>query len=139
MPTWDGGCGFEHEITNDYHECSSITKFHTQAIRALGGIGTHIDAPLHCIPNGKAIDKLSLERLIVPGIVIDIASRVHETDSLSCEDVLEFEKLYGIIPADSLVLLYTGWDKFWTEPEKYRNNYNFPSISKEAAKLLLKR
>ncbi|MCI5057750.1 MAG: cyclase family protein, partial [Flavobacteriales bacterium] len=37
------------------------------------------------------------------------------------------------------VIIYTGWEQYWGTPEKYRNNYVFPSISKEAASLLLDR
>ena len=37
------------------------------------------------------------------------------------------------------MIIRTGWDRFWNEPEKYRNNLQFPSIAHEAAILLLER
>lgn len=37
------------------------------------------------------------------------------------------------------VLFYTGWEKHWPNPEKYRNNLVFPSISAHVAQLLLER
>lgn len=35
--------------------------------------GTHVDVPLHFIPNEKPIDEYSVQRFILPAIVIDIA------------------------------------------------------------------
>ena len=34
--------------------------------------GTHIDAPVHFIPNGRGIDSVSLDRLIGPAVVVHI-------------------------------------------------------------------
>ena len=35
------------------------------------------------------------------------------------------------------MIFWTGWDRYWKQPEKYRNNLVFPSISVEAADFLL--
>ena len=53
--------------------------------------------------------------------------------------VEKFETEYGIIPAGSFVLFYTGWDKYWETPEKYHGNYHFPSVHASTAELLLSR
>jgi kynurenine formamidase len=37
----------------------------------------------------------------------------------------------------AFVVFYTGWDQFWDQPKKYRNDYHFPSISKEVALYLI--
>ena len=55
------------------------------------------------------------------------------------EDVLQFERVYGNIPHGAFVIIYTGWSKRWSQPEKYRNEKIFPSISIEAAEHLLSR
>jgi kynurenine formamidase len=34
-------------------------------------------------------------------------------------------------------MVKTGWSKFWHDPLKYHNNHVFPSVSSEAASLLL--
>ncbi len=103
------------------------------------GIGTHIDSPAHCFPDGATIEKLSLQDLIAPCVVIDISNRIHERLQLSVLDIKEFEKIHGIILPRSFVIIRTGWEKFWDTPDKYRNNHVFPSISKEAAQFLLER
>ena len=108
-------------------------------VKMHSGIGTHMDAPAHCIPNSKYIDDFIPNDLVMPCVVIDISHKCHETYSLSTKDITDFEDKYGIIHEGSCVMVKTGWEKFWDEPEKYHNNHVFPSISPEAAELLLTR
>ncbi|MES1222533.1 MAG: cyclase family protein, partial [Bacteroidota bacterium] len=65
--------------------------------------------------------------------------KAHENFRVSIEDILDFEKMYGVIPRNSLVIIYTGWSKHWSDAQKYRNNLIFPSITSDAAHLLLDR
>src|SRR5712692_11260467 len=37
--------------------------------------GTHIDAPLHIVPNGKSIEELPLDSFVGPGAVIPVQKR----------------------------------------------------------------
>lgn len=139
IPSWEGNCGFYNEINLDYPDCQTEVKFRTQKIKMDAGIGTHIDAPAHCIPNGITIDELELTNLIAPCIVIDVSKKAHERYSLSIDDIKEFENNYGAISEGHFVMIKTGWEAFWNEPSKYHNNLFFPSISAEAAKFLLER
>lgn len=138
-PTWDGSCGFNHNVHLDYADCESEDKFRVMKISMHAGIGTHMDAPSHCINGGKCIHELEVNDLCMPSVVIDISSKAHERYSLSIKDIQDFEKIHGTISQGSCVMVRTGWDRFWEEPEKYRNNHVFPSIKTEAANLLLKR
>lgn len=137
--SWNGSCGFRHEIKLDYDGCANKTQFRVQQIKMHSGIGTHMDAPSHCIPGGKSIADLDLTQLIAPSVVIDISAQSHERYSLTIEDVKSFEDQHGKIIPGCFIIVYTGWDKFWHEPAKYRNDHMFPSVSKEAAELLLDR
>ncbi len=103
------------------------------------GVGTHMDAPAHCVPGGKDIAGLSLQELLAPCVVLDVSAKAHENYSLSSQDVKDFEARYGVIGKGSFVMIHTGWDRFWKEPEKYRNHHVFPNISLAAAEELLKR
>lgn len=138
-PTWDGGCGFEAFIHVDYKDCEYDTKFRIMKMRMNAGIGTHIDAPSHCFSNGKCIHELALEDVCLPCVVIDISPKAHERYSLSLEDIKQFEETYRPIQKGACVMVRTGWDRFWSEPEKYRNNHLFPSVSGDAAEILIKR
>jgi kynurenine formamidase len=77
--------------------------------------------------------------LIMPCAVIDVSDRCHERYSLSAQDVADFDSKHGSIVKGSCIMIKTGWSKFWNEPLKYHNNHVFPSVSSEAAELLLER
>ena len=139
IPTWNGGCGFSHDVHIDYANCEGEYKFRVMKVGMYAGIGTHMDAPIHCIAGGKCIHDFDANDLIMPCVVIDVASKCHERYSLSAQDVTDFESKYGVIPKDSCVMVKTGWSKFWHTPSKYHNNHVFPSVSAEVASLLLER
>ena len=137
VPTWNGSCGFCLEIKQDYDK-----MFRVQQVKMHAGIGTHMDAPSHCIQEGHSIADIPLEQLIVPVCVIDVSK---EADyEISFEDIENYERTYGIIPKGSLVIGYTGWSRFWNNPDAYRNidangQMHFPAFSSKAVELLLKK
>jgi len=139
IPTWSGECGFNHELHLDYTDCSSEVKFRVMQMRMHAGIGTHMDAPSHCIPGGRYINDFDVNELCMPCVVIDVSDKSHERYSVAPADITAFESKYGLISKGSCVMFKTGWSQFWSNPEKYRNNHVFPSVSAEVAKLLLTR
>lgn len=139
IPTWDGTCGFEQETILDYADCTSEVKFRVQRFSSVAGIGTHMDAPAHCIPDAKTIDRLKLTSLCAPCITLDVRNRAHAEYSVSIQDIKFFEQAYGTIPAGALVAFNTGWDRFWHDPRAYHNDHRFPSIAPEVATLLIER
>jgi kynurenine formamidase len=139
IPTWDGVHGFKKELTIDYSQCKSEVKFRAQKFTTVAGIGTHMDSPAHTTPGGATIDEIPLEQLIAPCVVIDISASSNEHYSLTPQDIELFEKTHAPIQKGDFVMVRTGWEKFWDTPEKYRNGHKFPSVSKEAAELLLQR
>jgi kynurenine formamidase len=42
------------------------------------GIGTHMDAPSHCIAGGKCIHNFDVNDLILPCVVINVAGKYYE-------------------------------------------------------------
>lgn len=139
IPTWSGGCGFHHDCHMDYDSYQGGDAFRVMKVKMHSGIGTHIDAPSHCIPGGKCVHELAVNDLCMPCVVLDVSDKCQERYSLKIEDIHFFEKQYGPIPKGSCVIIKTGWSKFWKQPEKYRNNHIFPSVSYEAAKILLQK
>lgn len=139
IASWNGSCGFKSEIKLDYSDCPDEVKFRVQQLKMHAGIGTHLDAPAHCTRQGLTVDQLSLSELIAPAVVIDVSDSAHERYSVTVQDIQKFEKSYGIIQPNSLVLIKTGWEQFWNFPNKYHNNHLFPSVSKAAAEFFLER
>jgi kynurenine formamidase len=139
VPTWDGSCGYRQEIVSDYADGCRVQKVTMQA-----GIGTHMDAPSHFIPNGACIHELKIEKFIVPACVLDVSDKADQDYLISIKDIENFEKKFGKIPKTSLFIANTGWSKYWKKPNQYRNvgsdgKMHFPSFSKDAAELLLER
>lgn len=145
IPTWDGSCGFDIQIILDYNQCASETKFKLQALNLKkSGTGTHIDSPSHCFPTGQMTADLPLEQLVVKAYVIDVSLKADADYVVSIDDIISFEKYYGKIEENSLVIVYTGWSRYWNDAKKYRNEdhngiMHFPAISNEAAQLLIER
>ena len=139
VPTWSGHCGFQDRVIVDYPEACRV-----QAIEMNAGTGTHLDAPSHFIPGAQSIADLALDHFIAPLAVINVSQKAHADYYISAQDLREFETHHGKIPAESWVLGYTGWDRYWQDPQQYRNvdtqgRMHFPGFSSEAADYLLER
>jgi kynurenine formamidase len=138
IPGWDGDCCFRLHTAVDYADCSAPNLFRVQKMECKAGVGTHIDAPAHCIPGGKTIHEITLQELVLPCAVIKIAD-ADEHFTLLPEHVHTYEEKHREIKEGSFVIVHTGWDRFWNDAKKYRNDLQFPSIGEESAKLLLSR
>lgn len=58
--------------------------------------------------------------------MIDLSLHAQERYTASVKEIEIFESLHGRIEPESLVIIRTGWDRFWEEPKRYHNNYLFP-------------
>jgi len=109
--------------------------------------GTHLDAPIHFGEGHLTVDRVPLDKLIGPAIVIDVTpkTRADADYRLTREDVAAFEKAHGRIAAGSIVLLRTGWSTRWPDRKSYlgddtpndASKLHFPSYGVEAARLLI--
>ena len=113
--------------------------------------GTHLDAPVHFSRNKNSVDQIRIEQLIGPGVIIRIKEKAdaNRNYQLLINDVLDWEKKYGQIEENSIVLVDTGSGKFWPDREKYMgtdkrgqegvDNLKFPGIHPETAEFLATR
>ena len=110
--------------------------------------GTHIDAPVHFAEGHQTVDKIPLERLIGPAIVVDVTQE-SERDAdyqVTVADFQRFEQEHGAIPADTIVLLRTGFSRRWPGAERYlgttkrgeegARSLHFPGLHPDAARWL---
>ena len=109
--------------------------------------GTHLDAPLHFAEGGNSTSEVPLERLIAPGVVIDVREQAdaHRNYRLTRADVEAFERAHGRIAPGTIVLVRTGWSRFWPDRERYLGDatlgadarLSFPGLGEEATRLLV--
>jgi kynurenine formamidase len=105
--------------------------------------GTHLDAPIHFAAGRWTADEVPLGRLIGQAVVVDISERAaRDRDALlEPADLATFESRHGRIPDDSIVLVRTGWERFWTDRGRYlgstvpgdASHLHFPGVGADAA------
>jgi kynurenine formamidase len=108
--------------------------------------GTHVDAPVHFAQGHPTVDKIPVERLIGPAVVIDVVQQsAKDADyQVTVADVQRFEQEHGSIPMDSIVLLRTGFSSRWPGAELYlgttlrgdegARSLHFPGLHPDAAR-----
>lgn len=93
--------------------------------------GTHLDAPFHFNSDGWTVDKIPSRNLIdVPAALIDVSKAVNQLPRpseflLEVSHIIQHEiETNSIIPFGGVLLIYTGWSKFWPNKMKYLGSYN---------------
>jgi kynurenine formamidase len=106
--------------------------------------GTHLDAPIHFGEGRWTADEVPLARLVGPAVVIDVVDKAaRDRDALvSRADLGAFEAGHGRIADGTIVLLRTGWDRFWSDRARYLggpdvSHLHFPGLDPEAARWLV--
>lgn len=112
--------------------------------------GTHIDAPIHFSKTGQTVEAIPLENLVGAAIKIDVSANAKDQPDylITVEDLTNWETQIGYqIPDGSIVLLQTGFAKYYPNKERYlgtteRGDHaiallHFPGLSPEAAQWLV--
>ena len=111
--------------------------------------GTHLDAPLHFAEGKWATHEIPIERLVGPGVVVDVTSSANPDYQIT-PDVLEaWERANGSIPDGAIVMFRTGWGSRWPDAAKYLGTaktgpagvaeLRFPGIHPDTARWLAAR
>ena len=109
--------------------------------------GTHLDAPVHFAKGGRAMGGLPLAQLVAPAVVIDVTTQAAADAAylVTRADVEGFERTHGRVPAGSMVLVRTGWSRFWPNRRQYfgddtpgdASKLRFPGYGEDATRLLV--
>ena len=106
--------------------------------------GTHLTAPASFYPGGKTVDEYPAEELVKPAVVIDVRQhcRANPDYALTVADLTAWESRHHPVPADSVVLLFTGWADHWGSPQDYlgadqNGRLHFPGFGLDAAAFLV--
>ena len=104
----------------------------------VGQYGTHVDPPAHFAPNGRYLDEIPLDEMILPLVVLDDTPYLaaDPTHAFSLDDLQTWERAHGRVPGGAFVALRTDMSKDWaTDPERYKRDA-FPAWSLPVLKLL---
>ena len=111
--------------------------------------GTHIDAPAHFHEGGDTVDRIPLERLMGPAVLVDVSGRcARDRDyEAGVADFTGWEKANGRIPDGAIVILRTGFGAFWPDRARYLGTaergkaavpkLHFPGLGVEGARWLV--
>jgi len=110
--------------------------------------GTHIDAPIHFYADRYTVDQIPVERLIGPGVVVDVSEHCarNRDYEITIEDLHGWEMKHGAIPDGAFVLLRTGFGMYWPDRVPYMGTnergpdavakLHFPGLHPDAARWL---
>src|SRR5262249_53771956 len=106
-------------------------------------LGTHVDAPSHFFEGGLPVDRLPVDSLVVPLVVIDISAKVvaDPNTALTVADIEGWERQHGRIPAHAAVMMASGWDSRINDAKAFVNAdasgvMHFPGFSSAAVSFL---
>lgn len=137
IPCWDEKPNYELKTMIDYQDCPAHAAFKVQCLCSPLGFGTHIDFPSHMLNNGTTAELFNIESPFYETVVINLQQFMHKNFKINIKHILEHEKKYKPLAQNTLILFYTGWERYWPDPIKYRNNLIFPSMEKETAEYLI--
>jgi len=140
LPLWPGDPAFEVEAWASY----DTDGYFINRIAIGEHSGTHWGTPNTFIEGARSAEMISVEELVVPAVVIDIREQAAQDADyrLTVEDVTAWEADNGEIPADSVAILFTGWQDKWGDPAAFIGEdadgvLHWPGFSAEAAAFLI--
>jgi kynurenine formamidase len=146
---WPTAEGFRLETVFDGHTEKGYHYSANQFCAAEHG-GTHVDAPIHFAAGAPTIDRVPLDKFIGPAVVVDVSAQAsaNRDFQVGAADFADYEKRHGTIPADSIVLLLTGFGHYWPDPVRYLGTadkgaaavakLHFPGLAPDGARWLIK-
>jgi kynurenine formamidase len=169
---WPGAVPYQHKLFDwyapgegEHGPLVSHGPYHTRWFMVAEHTGTHFDAPTHWVPPpGSGLpeagpageistDRVPLEQLIGPAVVVDVGDAVEPaapgvSPRVGTDAFEAFEAEHGPIAAGEVVLMRTGWDdRYVAGPAGSRyivdcvagREPGWPAPTPEAVSLLLAR
>jgi kynurenine formamidase len=104
----------------------------THKITTIFHTSTHVNAPIHLIPEAPAIGDLPLERFFGSGVVLSIPKGKWEL-----VEPADLNRAKPEILEDDIVIINTGWHRRYSDSQDYFGHA--PGLSKQAADWLCAR
>src|SRR5690349_20993903 len=110
--------------------------------------GTHLDSPVHFAKGHPSVDQIPLDQLIGAAIVVDVTRQCATNPDylIGVQDFEGWEKQNGKIANGAIILLRTGYGKYYPDRKKYLGTeergaaavakLHFPGLDPAAARWL---
>jgi len=110
--------------------------------------GTHLDSPVHFAKGRHSVDEIPLEQLMGSAVVVDVTKQCAGNPDylISVADLQNWERQNGRIADGTILLLRTGFGKFYPDRKKYLGTdergadavakLHFPGLDPQAARWL---
>ncbi len=92
-------------------------------LRFTAHVGTHIETPFHCLPDGDDLAKIGAERLIGQAVVLDLRG-LPPKHKITPEEFKQAASRTGSIQPGDIVLCHTGYSRYYGTDE-YRQAPGF--------------
>lgn len=96
---------------------------------------THVDAPVHMVKGGKAVDRMPLSQYVGQGVVLDF-SRKKARYAIRAKDIaraLSVSRARNFFGSERIVLFFTGY----TGKDRTQRWMEHPDLTKDACEFLL--
>jgi len=133
QPIFDAGpnCPAHPPVRSEIISSHEDAAWHWEKLTLASHTGSHLDAPLHKIKGGGAIDSIPLERFMGPAFIADLRG-------IGPKEWITPERLASALPdlpPDTIVLMSTGWGEFRERTERWL--YESPKLHPDAAEWLV--
>lgn len=127
MPVWPSFSSVRCEQT----DWAARDGFTMEEVSMTTHTGTHIDAPLHFIPEGKTLNEFPLETFMGEGVAIDLTPK-EPRDPITVNDLEPFESK---ISNGDVVVLHTNWNRYYGRTPEWL--FEYPFLTGDAAEYLV--
>jgi kynurenine formamidase len=93
--------------------------------------GTHLDVPFHTFSEGATVDQVPLERLVLPGHLLDLTVKAGRVPIQPADLEAAVARSGRAIAPGSAVLAWTGQDQRWGAPDFTTERPYLPTESAE--------
>ncbi len=149
--SWPGHMIYTHKNWNWFEDTNQVTgrtrsenPYQTNFLIIDEHCGTHFDAPTHWIPpEGSGLpwasplgeetgERVPVKDLMGPAVIVDLRflageGAPGESPFITAEHIQNWEEEHGEIKEGEVVLLWTGWDRYYVEGEE-GNKYTHGSL-----------
>ncbi|XP_071097005.1 isatin hydrolase-like [Haliotis cracherodii] len=137
---WPGSVGFN--FTNIAEVETVHYRYESNWFSTPEHGGTHLDSPSHFFEGGWKADEIPAERLIGPGVILDVTSQANADPDyrVTQADFEAYESKHGRIPHGAIVFMNSGWGARYSDKKRFFNTeypdnsstFHFPGYHEDA-------